>query len=168
MAGRVPTTGASIPLRLRSSFGRAALLVALAALSQPIAHAAVRAGSAASVRGAANAQIVAQAAAGATSGTMTEDQAQMAARYEECRKKLQEGQKSGLITALRLKPPAIEVDVEATAWNQIPYEGKLTLVQTISCFAVAGNPKLQARVQMLDSRNHSNLGYFDGTTLKIP
>jgi hypothetical protein len=158
MAGRVPTIGASIPSRSRNAFGRAALVVALAALSQPMAHAA----------GAASARIVAQAAAGATTGTMTEDQAQMAARYEECRKKLQEGQKSGLITALRLKPPAIEVDVEATAWQQIPYEGKLTLVQTISCFAVAGNPKLQARVQMLDSRNHSNLGYFDGTTLKIP
>ena len=92
----------------------------------------------------------------------------MAARFEECRRKLQEERTGGLITALRLGASAIEMDVDRARWKPLPFDNKLAIVKTVSCYGVAGNPKLHARVQVLDNLDHQRLGNFDGSVLKVP
>ena len=101
-------------------------------------------------------------------GPMTQDQLEMAARFGECGRKVQEERTAGLITALRLGAAAVEVEVDRAKWGPLPFQAKLAVVQTVSCYVVAGNPKLQARVQVLDGRNHQKLGYYDGSKLKYP
>jgi hypothetical protein len=100
-------------------------------------------------------------------GPMTQEQLEMAARFEECRRKLQEERTSGPITALRFGSTAIEIDVDGTRWKAMSFDAKLALVQTISCYAVAGNPRLNARVQVLDHLDQQKLGYYDGAVLKL-
>ena len=100
-------------------------------------------------------------------GPMTQEQLEMAARFEECRRKLQEERTSGPITDLRFGSTAIEIDVDGAQWKAMSFDAKLALVQTISCYAVAGNPKLNARVQVLDHLDQHKLGYYDGTVLKL-
>ena len=99
-------------------------------------------------------------------GPMTQEQLEMAARFEECRRKLQEERTSGPITDLRFGSTAIEIDVDGAQWKAMSFDAKLALVQTISCYAVAGNPKLNARVQVLDHLDQHKLGYYDGAVLK--
>ena len=101
-------------------------------------------------------------------GPMTEEQMEMAARFEQCRRKLDEGRKTGLITAFRLEARAIEIDVDGATWKPMPFDSKLAVVEAVSCYAVVGNPKLRARVQVLDSLNHHDLGYYNGSELKVP
>jgi len=101
-------------------------------------------------------------------GPMTQDQLEMAARFGECGRKVQEERTAGLITALRLGAAAVEVEVDRAKWGPLPFQAKLSVVQTVSCYVVAGNPKLQARVPVLDGRNHRKLGYYDGSKLKCP
>ena len=101
-------------------------------------------------------------------GPMTQEQLEMAARYQECQHKLQDERSGGVITALRFGAAAIDVEVDAAKWGPMSADAKLALVQTVSCYAVAGNPKLNARVQVLDSRNQHKLGYYDGSELKLP
>jgi hypothetical protein len=103
-----------------------------------------------------------------TIGPMNKDQLEMAARFEECRQKLQNERTGGLITALRLGASAVEIDVDKARWKPMPFESQLAVVKTVSCYAVAGNPKLHARVQVLDNMDHQTLGTFDGTVLKLP
>lgn len=103
-----------------------------------------------------------------TTGPMTKDQLEMAARFEECGRKLQEERAGGLVTALRLGASAIEVEVDKAKWKPLPFDAKLAVVKTVSCYAVAGNPKLHARVQVLDNLDHQTLGDFDGSALKLP
>jgi hypothetical protein len=105
---------------------------------------------------------------GPTMGPMTKDQLEMAARFEGCRRKLQEERTVGLITALRLRATAIEIDVDSTRWKPMPFDTKLAVAETVSCYAVAGNPKLHARVQVLDNLDHHKLGNYDGSALKLP
>jgi hypothetical protein len=101
-------------------------------------------------------------------GPMTQDQLEMAARFEVCRQKLKEARKDGLVTALRFGATAMEIEVDGTTWKPMPFDTKLALVQTVSCYGVAGNTRIQARVQVLDGRDHHKLGDYDGSTLKIP
>jgi len=101
-------------------------------------------------------------------GPMTQEQLEMAARYQECQGKLQDARSSGVIAALRFGATAIDVEVDAAKWAPMSADAKLALVQTVSCYAVAGNPKLNARVQVLDSRDQHKLGYYDGSELKLP
>jgi hypothetical protein len=91
----------------------------------------------------------------------------MAARFEECRRKLQEERTSGPVTALRFGSTAIEVEVDGARWKAMSFDTKLALMQTISCYAVAGNPRLNARVQVLDHLDQQKLGYYDGAVLKL-
>ena len=100
-------------------------------------------------------------------GPMTQEQLEMAARFEECRRKLQEERTSGPVTALRFGSTAIEVDVDGARWKAMSFDTKLALMQTISCYAVAGNPRLNARVQVLDHLDQQKLGYYDGAVLKL-
>jgi hypothetical protein len=100
-------------------------------------------------------------------GPMTQEQLEMAARFEECRRKLQEDRTSGPITDLRFGSTAIEIDVDGTRWKAMSFDTKLAMVQTISCYAVAGNPRLNARVQVLDHLDQHKLGYYDGAVLKL-
>ena len=100
-------------------------------------------------------------------GPMTQEQLEMAARFEECRRKLQEERTSGAVTALRFGSTAIEVDVDGARWKAMSFDTKLALMQTISCYAVAGNPRLNARVQVLDHLDQQKLGYYDGAVLKL-
>jgi hypothetical protein len=99
---------------------------------------------------------------------MTKDQLEMAARFEECGRRLQEERADRLITALRLGASAIEMDVDKARWKPLPFDTQLAVVKTVSCYAVAGNPKLHARVQVLDNLDHQTLGDFDGSVLKVP
>jgi len=99
---------------------------------------------------------------------MTKDQLEMAARFEECGRKLQEERAGGLVTALRLGASAIEVEVDKAKWKPMAFDAKLAVVKAVSCYAVAGNPKLHARVQVLDNLDHQTLGDFDGSALKLP
>ena len=99
---------------------------------------------------------------------MTKDQLEMAARFEECGRKLQEERAGGLITALRLAASAIEMDVDKARWKPLPFDTQLAIVKAVSCYAVAGNPKLHARVQVLDNLDRQTLGDFDGSVLKVP
>jgi hypothetical protein len=101
-------------------------------------------------------------------GPMTKDQLEMAARFEECRRKLQDERTGGLITSLRLGASAVEIDVDKARWKPMPFDSQLAIVKTVSCYAVAGNPKLHARVQVLDNLDHQTLGTFDGSMLKAP
>jgi hypothetical protein len=101
-------------------------------------------------------------------GPMSKDPLVMAARFEECRLKLQEERSVGLITALRIGATAIEVDVDSARWKPMPFNNKLAVVETVSCYGVAGNPKLHARVQVLDNLDHHSLGNYDGSALKLP
>jgi hypothetical protein len=101
-------------------------------------------------------------------GPMTQEQLEMAARFEECRRKLQEERTSGPVTALRFGSTAIEVEVDGARWKAMSFDTKLALMQTISCYAVAGNPRLNARVQVLDHLDQQKLGYYDGAVLKLP
>jgi len=103
-----------------------------------------------------------------TTGPMTKDQLEMAARFEECGRRLQEERAGGLITALRLGASAIEMDVDKARWKPLPFDTQLAIVKSVSCYAVAGNPKLHARVQVLDNIDHQTLGDFDGSVLKVP
>ena len=107
------------------------------------------------------------AAAGPQLGPMTQEQLEMAARFEECRRKLQEERTSGPIADLRFGSTAIEIDVDGARWKAMPFDTKLALVRTISCYAVAGNPRLNARVQVLDHLDQKKLGYYDGAVLKL-
>jgi len=101
-------------------------------------------------------------------GPMNKDPLVMAARFEECRLKLQEERTVGLITALRIGATAIEVDVDGARWKPMPFDNKLAVVKTVSCYGVAGDPKLNARVQVLDNLDHQILGNYDGSALKLP
>ena len=103
-----------------------------------------------------------------TIGPMNKDQLEMAARFEECRRKLQDERSGGLITSLRLGASAVEIDVDRARWKPMPFDSQLAIVKTVSCYAVAGNPKLHARVQVLDNLDHQTLGTFDGSVLKAP
>src|SRR5262249_3740550 len=80
-------------------------------------------------------------------GPMPQDQLEMASRYQEGQHKLQDERSGGVITALRFGAAAIDVEVDAAKWGPMSADAKLALVQTVSCYAVAGNPKLNARVQ---------------------
>jgi hypothetical protein len=99
---------------------------------------------------------------------MTKDQLEMAARFEECGRRLQEERADRLITALRLGASAIQMDVDKARWKSLPFDTQLAVAKTVSCYAVAGNPKLHARVQVLDNLDHQTLGSFDGSVLKVP
>jgi hypothetical protein len=99
---------------------------------------------------------------------MTKDQLEMAARFEECGRKLQEARAGGLITALRLGASAIEVQVDKAKWKPLSFDNQLAMVKTVSCYAVAGNSSQHARVQVLDNLDHQILGNYDGSVLKIP
>lgn len=101
-------------------------------------------------------------------GPMTEEQLEMTARFEECLRKLQAERKAGLITAVRLAAKAIEIDVDRAAWAQMPFDQKLAVVETVSCYAVVGNPDMHARVQVLDSRDRHELDYYNGSEMKVP
>jgi hypothetical protein len=103
-----------------------------------------------------------------TIGPMNKDQLEMAARFEECRRRLQDERTGGLITSLRLGASAVEIDVDRARWKPMPFDSQLAIVKTVSCYAVAGNPKLHARVQVLDNLDHQALGTFDGSALKVP
>ena len=103
-----------------------------------------------------------------TMGPMNKDQLEMAARFEECRRKLQDERTGGLITSLRLGASAVEIDVDKARWKPLSFDSQLAIVKTVSCYAVAGNPKLHARVQVLDNLDHQTLGTFDGSVLKAP
>ena len=103
-----------------------------------------------------------------TVGPMNKDQLEMAARFEECRRKLQDERSGGLITSFRLGASAVEIDVDRERWKPMPFDSQLAIVKTVSCYAVAGNPKLHARVQVLDNLDHQTLGTFDGSVLKAP
>jgi hypothetical protein len=103
-----------------------------------------------------------------TTGPMTKDQLEMAARFEECGRKLQGERTGGLITALRLGASAIQIEVDKATWKPLPFDTQLSIVRTVSCYAVAGNPKLHARVEVLDNLDHQTLGDFDGSVLKVP
>jgi hypothetical protein len=103
-----------------------------------------------------------------TMGPMNKDQLEMAARFEECRRKLQDERNDGLITSLRLGASAVEIDVDRVRWKPMPFDSQLAVVKTVSCYAVAGNPKLHARVQVLDNLDHQTLGTFDGAVLRAP
>ena len=103
-----------------------------------------------------------------TMGPMNKDQLEMAAQFEECRRKLQDERTSGLITSLRLGASAVEIDVDKAKWKPLPFDSQLAIVKTVSCYAVAGNPKLHARVEVLDNLDHQALGTFDGSVLKAP
>ena len=116
----------------------------------------------------AQAGATAPAASAPQLGPMTQDQLEMAVRFGECGRKVQEERTAGLIIALRLGAAAVEVEVDRAKWGPLPFQVKLAVVQTVSCYVVAGNPKLQARVQVLDGRNHKKLGYYDGSKLKYP
>jgi hypothetical protein len=100
-------------------------------------------------------------------GPMTQDQLEMAARFEECRRKLQQARKDGVVTALRFGATAMEMDVDGAKWKPMPFDAKLALVQTVSCYGVAGNTRMQARVQVLDGGDHEKLGDYDGASLKV-
>jgi len=100
-------------------------------------------------------------------GPMTQEQLEMAARFEECRRKLQDDRTGGPITALRFGSTAIEIDVDGAQWKAMSFDDKLALVQNISCYAVAGNPRLNARVQVLDHLDQRKLAYYDGAVLKL-
>jgi hypothetical protein len=104
----------------------------------------------------------------AASGPMTKDQLEMAARFEECGRKLQEQRTGGLITALRLGATAVEIEVDKARWKPLPFDTQLAIVKSVSCYAVAGNPKLRARVEVLDNIDHQTLGDFNGSVLKVP
>jgi hypothetical protein len=121
---------------------------------------------------AAHAQTATESAPPSTSapvtGPMTKDQLEMAARFEQCRGKLQEERTGGLITALRFGASAFEIDVDGARWKPMPFDTQLAIVKTASCYAVAGNPRLHARVQVLDNLDHQTLGNYDGSVLKVP
>jgi hypothetical protein len=103
-----------------------------------------------------------------TIGPMNKDQLEMAARYQECRQRLQDERNGGAITSLRLGASAVEIEVDKAKWMAMPSDYQLAIVKTVSCYAVAGNPKLHARVQVLDNLDHQTLATFDGSVLKAP
>ena len=71
---------------------------------------------------------------GPTMGPMNKDPLVMAARFEECRLKLQEERTVGLITALRIGATAIEVDVDSARWKPMPFNNKLAVVETVTAW----------------------------------
>jgi hypothetical protein len=99
---------------------------------------------------------------------MTKDQLEMAARFDECRRKLEAERSGGLISALRFGASAFEIDADGTRWKAMPFDTQLAIVKTASCYAVAGNTKLHARVRVLDNLDHQTLGSYDGSVLKAP
>ena len=64
-----------------------------------------------------------------TMGPMNKDQLEMAARFEECRRKLQDERSGGLITSLRLGASAVEIDVDRERWKPMPFDSQLAIVQ---------------------------------------
>src|SRR5262245_63446201 len=60
-------------------------------------------------------------------GPITQEQLEMAARYQECQSKLQDARSGGVITALRFGATAIDVEVDAAKWGPMSAEAKLAL-----------------------------------------
>lgn len=82
----------------------------------------------------------------------------MAGEFPECQEKVQMAAEEGIFTTIEVTSRGVEVGTDPGTWRRVDYGTKIGMVRALSCMITEGSEDEQARIVILNSKNHKVMG----------